>query len=52
MHPVVYGMFREGAKDDILPLSKPITLTNGKVITELPIPKGMNIIVSSAAYNR
>jgi hypothetical protein len=38
--------------DDVLPLSKPITLTNGKVINELPISKGQKIVASVLGYNR
>jgi len=51
-HPVVYNMLRYSGQDDVLPLSKPITLTSGEVVTELPIPKGLKIISSIAAYNR
>ena len=51
-HPAVYQNYRLAAHDDVLPLSKPINTTDGKVITKLPIPKGMKIILSIAAYNR
>ncbi|KAF7362479.1 PseudoU-synth-2 domain-containing protein [Mycena venus] len=34
------------------PLFRPLTLRSGEVITELPIPKGMKVIISIAAYNR
>jgi hypothetical protein len=50
--PVTYIIYRQAAVDDVLPLSKPITLTNGKVVNELPIPKGQKIIASVLAYNR
>ncbi|PBK60601.1 cytochrome P450 [Armillaria solidipes] len=51
-HAVVYNVLRVSSQDDVLPLSKPITTTSGKVLHELPIPKGLQIISSVAAYNR
>lgn len=36
----------------MLPLFRPLTLQSGEVITELPVPKGMKVIISIAAYNR
>jgi len=51
-HPVVPHNFRQAGKDDVLPLSKPITLRSGKIVGEVPIPKGMRIVMSIAAYNR
>ncbi|KAK0482217.1 cytochrome P450 [Armillaria novae-zelandiae] len=51
-HPVAYNLHRVAGKDDLLPLSSPITTTSGKVLHELPIPKGLHIDVSVAAYNR
>jgi len=51
-HPAVYHTFRQSAKDDILPLSKPITTLSGEVITEVPIRKGLRVVLSVAAYNR
>ncbi|KAJ7750121.1 cytochrome P450 [Mycena maculata] len=51
-HPVSFNNFRQSLTDDVLPLSQPITLQSGEVITELPVPKGMKVIISIAAYNR
>ncbi|KAJ7672106.1 cytochrome P450 [Mycena rosella] len=51
-HPVSFNNFRQSAADDVLPLFRPITLRSGEVITELPVPKGMKVIISIAAYNR
>ncbi|KDR75313.1 hypothetical protein GALMADRAFT_249339 [Galerina marginata CBS 339.88] len=51
-HPALYQNYRQAAADDVLPLSKPIKATDGNPITNLPIPKGMKIILSIAAYNR
>ncbi|KDQ56237.1 hypothetical protein JAAARDRAFT_690089 [Jaapia argillacea MUCL 33604] len=52
IHPVVPHLFRESTRDDAVPLFKPITTSSGKVLDEVPIPQGMKIIISVAAYNR
>jgi hypothetical protein len=52
LHPIGYMLYRESSREDVLPLSTPITLTNGKIVNELPIPKGQKIISSFCAYNR
>jgi len=51
-HPAVYHNYRLAARDDVLPLSKPITTTTGEVISKLPIPKGLKVILSISGYNR
>ncbi|KAK0462488.1 cytochrome P450 [Desarmillaria tabescens] len=51
-HPVVYNIERSATRDDVLPLSKPVTLTTGKVVQEIPIPKGITITASITGYNR
>ncbi|KAF9047357.1 cytochrome P450 [Panaeolus papilionaceus] len=51
-HPALYHNYRQAVNDDVLPLSKPIITTDGKKLTELPIPKGTKTILSIAAYNR
>ncbi|KAJ6602103.1 hypothetical protein B0H10DRAFT_1823501, partial [Mycena sp. CBHHK59/15] len=51
-HPVSYNSVREAARDEVLPLSKPLVTKSGKTITEIPIPKNMILVVSSAGYNR
>jgi hypothetical protein len=45
-------MTRESAKDDVIPLSKPITTASGEVVNEIPVPKGMKFMLSIPAYNR
>ncbi|OAX39240.1 cytochrome P450 [Rhizopogon vinicolor AM-OR11-026] len=50
--PVIYEVHRYASQDDILPLLQPITTRSGKVIHQLPIPKGIRIVASIAAYNR
>ncbi|PBK73356.1 cytochrome P450 [Armillaria solidipes] len=51
-HPIVYNTARVATQNDVLPLSKPVALTTGKVVQEIAIPKGISIIVSIAGYNR
>jgi hypothetical protein len=36
----------------VLPLQTPITTLSGKVITKLPIPKGLKIVTSINGFNR
>ncbi|KAJ7817165.1 cytochrome P450 [Mycena olivaceomarginata] len=51
-HTVAYTSLREAARDEILPLSKPLVTKSGKTITELPIAKNTVLVVSLAGYNR
>ncbi|KAH9485227.1 Cytochrome P450 monooxygenase 169 [Psilocybe cubensis] len=51
-HPALYQNYRQAAEDNILPLSKPIKTVHGNYVNEVPIPKGIKIILSIAAYNR
>ncbi|KAI0088171.1 PAH-inducible cytochrome P450 monooxygenase PC-PAH 1 [Irpex rosettiformis] len=51
-HPIVYHLIRAAKKDDVIPLSKPITTSNRDVIDQVPIAKGQNVLVSICAYNR
>ena len=51
-HPVGASAYRQAAKNDVLPLSTPIVTTSGEKLTALPIPKGVRIMTSIAAYNR
>lgn len=51
-HPAVYHNYRQAVKDDVLPLSQPITTTTGEIVSKLPIPKGLKVILSIAGYNR
>lgn len=50
VHPVVADIPRYSAKDDVLPLANPITARSGKLIHELPIPKGLRLTLSFYAY--
>ncbi|KAJ6486934.1 cytochrome P450 [Mycena sanguinolenta] len=40
------------AKDSVLPLSRPITTSSGKVITEIPVTKGQHLIIAISSYHR
>ncbi|KAJ7185447.1 cytochrome P450 [Mycena filopes] len=51
-HPVSYNSLREAARDEVLPLSRPIVTKSGKTITEVPIPKHQILVISTAGYNR
>ncbi|KAL9711697.1 hypothetical protein Ac2012v2_004769 [Leucoagaricus gongylophorus] len=51
-HPAVYHNFRQAVKDEVLPLLRPISTVSGKVLSELPIPRGLKIIISICGYNR
>ena len=51
-HPVGPSVYRRAGKNDVLPLSTPIVTTSGEQLTALPIPKGIRIVTSIAAYNR
>lgn len=44
-------MFRQNVRADVLPLSEPLTLASGKVVTELPIPAGTKLYTSIGGYN-
>lgn len=51
-HPVIYHQFRQSAREDVLPLSKPIRALSGKVMNEIYVRKGLRVVLSTAAYNR
>ena len=52
LHPIVYMLGRVAGRDDVLPLANPITNMDGEVVSEIPVPKGTNCIISIWAYNR
>ena len=51
-HPPVPNVVRRSGEDDVLPLFEPIKARSGALITHVPLPKGTNIVLSFAAYNR
>ena len=51
IHPIVVEIARMPIQDDVLPLTKPIVGTSGRVYTELAVPKGTSIAISTFGYN-
>ncbi|KAJ7479368.1 cytochrome P450 [Mycena galericulata] len=49
--PAAPGMFREAVADAVLPLSTPITGTDGAVMSSINVPKGTTIYIAIAAAN-
>ena len=52
LHPIVYTLARVASRDDVLPLATPITTSDGEAVSEIPIPKGTECVISIWAYNR
>ncbi len=52
LEPIAYMLGRVASRDEVLPLASPITDADGEVMSEVPVPKGTNIIISIWAYNR
>ncbi|KAK0478584.1 cytochrome P450 [Armillaria luteobubalina] len=51
-HPLVHGLYREPAQDDVLPLAEPIINSDGTACSQVPIVKGQTIFASLYTYNR
>ena len=51
-HPIAYHLHRVAAKDDVIPLSDPVSGVDGSVVSEVPISAGQPIIISICGYNR
>jgi len=51
LHPIAVEIVRAPTENDVLPLTKPIVGTSGRVYTELPIPKGTPVTISTIGYN-
>ena len=43
---------RQALEDEVIPLSQPLKLLDGKLITEIPVSKGQNIWINIPGYNR
>ena len=52
LHPIVFWLTREAARDDVIPLAFPTTTKSGKQINSIPITKGTTIDIAIDAYNR
>lgn len=52
LHLSAAHILRMACQDSILPLSKPILTQSGDMINEVLVPKGTEIVISIAPYNR
>jgi len=52
VYPVAQHLYRTAYEDDVIPLTTPIVGRSGKVITEVHVPKGTQVIGSAQGYNR
>ncbi|KAI3604512.1 cytochrome p450 [Moniliophthora roreri] len=52
LHPPVHRLMRTTLQDAILPLSTPVTTTDGSVLTEIVMPKNTDVFVSILNANR
>ncbi|PBK83193.1 cytochrome P450, partial [Armillaria gallica] len=52
LHPFVSTVIRVASQDSVMPLSEPITTSDGSVIWEVPVLKGQALVLSLYAYNR
>ncbi|KAF6751291.1 cytochrome P450 [Ephemerocybe angulata] len=52
LHPPVPFAIREAMQDTSIPLSKPITTTDGQTTQEIFVPKGTSIFISITQCNR
>ena len=52
LHPIVYQLERVAGRDDVLPLSQPLTTADGTVVNEIEVPKGTTLFIEIWAYNR
>jgi cytochrome P450 len=52
MHPVRFTGPRQAVEDEVIPLSQPLNLPDGRSITEIPVSKGQNIWLNIPGYNR
>ncbi|KIJ43585.1 hypothetical protein M422DRAFT_169637 [Sphaerobolus stellatus SS14] len=51
-HPILSGLMREAAKDDVIPLSIPQRTKLGTTVTSIPVSKGQIVVTCIIAYNR
>ncbi|KAK0227599.1 cytochrome P450 [Armillaria fumosa] len=51
-HPFIATLNRISTKDDVLPLSERVHLSDGSAISEIPILKGQVVLASIYTYNR
>ncbi|KAH9935148.1 cytochrome P450 [Epithele typhae] len=51
-NPPLPHLFRQSARQDVLPLAVPLRTRSGRVVTELPIRAGLRVVLSICAYHR
>ncbi|OCH89199.1 PAH-inducible cytochrome P450 monooxygenase PC-PAH 1 [Obba rivulosa] len=52
LHPIVHTLARVAGREDVIPLSQPVTSTTGEIVTEIPVSDGQDILISVCGYNR
>lgn len=52
IHPAAFLGARRALEDEVIPLSQPLKLPDGRSITEIPVSKGQNIWIDMSGYNR
>ena len=52
MHPIAFMGTRQAVKDEVIPLSQPLKLPDGRSIMEIPVSNGQNIWINIPGYNR
>lgn len=50
--PPVPGTIRTAGKDDVIPLSQPITLKSGKTISNIEVKQGDSFFIPMVAFNQ
>ena len=45
LHPIVYNLWRVAGRDDVIPLSAPLTLPNGDVTDRVAVAEGQEVLV-------
>jgi cytochrome P450 len=52
LHPILPQLVRTAARDDVIPLANPLRIKSGQLISEIPVSKGQNFMISVCGYNR
>lgn len=52
LHPFVSTLIRVANEDNVVPLSEPVTTSDGTVVWDIPVIKGQALMLSIYTYNR
>jgi len=52
IYPVTIMGSKRAVEDEVIPLSEPLILSDGRSITEIPVSEGQKIWVNIPGYNR